>query len=353
MGNLSTYLQREFNAKRPPGWHCRHEVPLLSPKLAQLLGYSPRVDVLLEREDGGRRLWIEFEISRADPVANHAKFATAQLFQPQPAGDVFLSMVSPDVTRGRRNLAANPIWLMRHIGMEAYQTHWLPHTLPADIRRLNYLVLDAIAGEALDVESEIERALLVSQSLAATATTNIHFVANLMEVVLNVHQWNRDLATAKGRELWGKRTVTYFVYDPRSRHFAPSKFCAYVSIPSIRQQTTPLSGSTMTIESYTQVDRAEPIFDGRQARLHLEKNLAMKLVTADEQPQLLAAFDRWKSQHDAGVNVHPSGPVFLCHRGGFSWRSVGVQRARRRGGKSGCFVRFEAALSRPYYSMLE
>jgi hypothetical protein len=33
---------------------------------------------------GSRRLWIEFEISRADPVANHAKFATAQLFQPLP-----------------------------------------------------------------------------------------------------------------------------------------------------------------------------------------------------------------------------------------------------------------------------
>jgi hypothetical protein len=28
-------------------------------------------------------LWIEFEVSRADPVANHAKFATAHLFQPQ------------------------------------------------------------------------------------------------------------------------------------------------------------------------------------------------------------------------------------------------------------------------------
>ena len=32
-------------------------------------------DVLLERVDGSRRLWVEFEVSRADPVANHAKFA--------------------------------------------------------------------------------------------------------------------------------------------------------------------------------------------------------------------------------------------------------------------------------------
>ena len=72
--------------------------------LEALLGYRPRVDVLLEREDGSRRLWIEFEVSRADPVANHAKFATAHLFQPQAEADSFLAMVSPHVARGRRSL---------------------------------------------------------------------------------------------------------------------------------------------------------------------------------------------------------------------------------------------------------
>jgi hypothetical protein len=31
-------------------------------------------------------------------------------------------MVSPHVNRGRHNLAANAIWILRHLGMEAYQT---------------------------------------------------------------------------------------------------------------------------------------------------------------------------------------------------------------------------------------
>jgi hypothetical protein len=67
----------------------------------------------------------------------------------------------------------------------------------------------------------------------------------------------------------------------------------------------------MTVERYAQVDRAEPIFDGRRAREHLERNLAMTLVNTAGQPHLLAAFDRWMSSHDGGVNVHPSGPLFI------------------------------------------
>lgn len=37
----------------------------------------------------------------------------------------------------------------------------------------------------------------------------------------------------------------------------------------------------------------------------------MRWVTADEQPQLQTAFDRWKSQHE-GIGVHPSGPVMAA-----------------------------------------
>ena len=67
----------------------------MSPGLERMLGFAPRADVLLSRADGSTRLWIEFEISRADPVANHAKFATAHLFEPRTSGDTFVSMVSP------------------------------------------------------------------------------------------------------------------------------------------------------------------------------------------------------------------------------------------------------------------
>src|SRR5215468_210834 len=105
MGTLTTYLQTEFAAVCPVGWTCRHEVPILDRKLEDLLGFSSRVDLVLEKLDESRRLWVEFEVSRADPVANHAKFATDHLFQPQPPNDIFVSMVSRHVERGRRNLA--------------------------------------------------------------------------------------------------------------------------------------------------------------------------------------------------------------------------------------------------------
>lgn len=311
MGNLAVYLQQEFKAKRPSGWSCRHEVRVLPSQLERLLGYSPRVDVLMEREDGSRRLWIEFEISRADPVANHAKFATAHFFQPQTELDVFLSMVSSHVDRGRHNLSANMIEVMRQIGMEAYQTVLLPHTSPLEIKRLNYLTLDAMVTQAIDVVSEIQRALTVSQSLTQTTGRNIHFAANLMEVMANLQQWNQDLLTIPCQELWGKRTVTYFVCDPRSGQFAPSKFCAYVSIPKRAVGIAPMAGSTMTVHSYVQTDWAEPIFDGQRAVQHLMKNLAMCRLGSGQHANLLDIFNRWLSHHHNHINVHPAGPVFI------------------------------------------
>src|SRR5436309_10664784 len=138
MGTLTTFLQQEFARKCPAGWSCHPEFRLLPPALEQFLGYAARVDVLLEKQDNSKRLWIEFEVSRADPVANHAKFATAHLFKPWEEGDTFVAMVSPHVTRGRRNLAGNTIELMRSIGMNAFQTVLLPHLHPAEVKRLNH-----------------------------------------------------------------------------------------------------------------------------------------------------------------------------------------------------------------------
>ena len=59
---------------------------------------------------------LSIEVSRADPVANHAKFATGHLFQPQLPTDVFISMESSNATQGRRNLAFN-----RNL---SYAAHW-------------------------------------------------------------------------------------------------------------------------------------------------------------------------------------------------------------------------------------
>jgi hypothetical protein len=158
MGNLTVYLQSAFASTCPPGWQVRPEVALLPPDIVAVLGYAPRADVLLERRDGNRRLWIEFEISRADPVANHAKFATAQLFQPLPATDSFVAMVSPHVDRGRRNLAAATIGVMRRLGMDAFQTVLFPTHEPATIKRLNHLDLASLPAEDLAVRTELDRA---------------------------------------------------------------------------------------------------------------------------------------------------------------------------------------------------
>ncbi len=139
MGALTIYLQQEFNKLCPDDWTFHHEAPLLPDELKRLTGYSPRVDVLLEKKDASKRLWIEFEISRADPAANHVKFAASHLFQPQAPADVFIAMVSTHVTCGRRNLAANTILLMRHIGMNAFQTVLFPYISGQEIKRLNHL----------------------------------------------------------------------------------------------------------------------------------------------------------------------------------------------------------------------
>jgi hypothetical protein len=310
MGQLTTYLQQQFHQNCPPDWQAQSEVRLLSDDLRRLLGYSPQVDVVLTHQSG-RRLWIEFEISRADPVANHAKFATAHLFQPQADTEVFLSMITSHVTRGRRNLAANTIWLMRYAGMQAYQTPLFPHVSPAHIHRLNHLSSSDLAQAGVDVRPEIQRALTVSQLLAQVGAGRIHFVANHMELMLNLHQWNEELLTATGRQLWGRRTVTYFAYDPVSRRFAPSKFCAYVSIPNQTIRALPITGATMTMSRYKRIDHGEPIFDGQRAHRHLTANLAMQLVKGKEAPALTAEFESWLRPYADVVTVHPAGPGFL------------------------------------------
>jgi hypothetical protein len=160
MGSLTQYLQRAIPRYLPPGWACDNEVRLLPSEVTGLLGYDPRADVVLTDTATGARVWVEFEVSRADPVANHAKFATAHLFVSQEPADHFVAMLSPHIDRGRRNLAAATVRLMRRVGMSAFQTTLLPLATPVEVKRLNQLPVDAIGAETLDVAAEIERALV-------------------------------------------------------------------------------------------------------------------------------------------------------------------------------------------------
>lgn len=310
MGSLTTYLQHTFAEQRPKGWTSNSEVQLLSSELNDLFGYSSRTDILLSKNDGSRRLWIEFEISRADPVANHAKFATAHLFSKQLETDCFVSMVSSHVARGRRNLAANTIYVMREAGMNAFQTVLLPDFNPNQIKRLNHLKLDEFQKEVLPIRRELERAIFISESILSTNEKRIYFVANLLEVMLNLRRWNYEMATEEGRKLWGKRTITYFIFDQYTRSFAPSKFCAYVPVNTNFDNLASRTLVEMTLGLYSTLE-SETCFDGNRAQTHLVKNLAMKTFNPEELPAIMPFFETWLNNHSEFINVHPTGPIFL------------------------------------------
>jgi hypothetical protein len=315
MGALTSFLQQEFARQCPSGWRVRAEGRLLPRTLERLLGYSARADVVLEKLDDSLRLWIEFEVSRADPVANHAKFATSHLFQPQQPTDRFLAMVSPHVTRSRRNLAFNAVALMRQVGTRAYQTVLFPYMAPADVQRLNQLEVPALSAQDLDIGREVERALAVTEPLIAMTDYDIHLAGDMLAVMLNLRQWNEDMATEGAKRLWGSRTVTYFVYDEESGLFAPSKFCAYTAVP-----TRPPVPDTchkgaglgmMTVAVYSELNDGSHLLDGHRAQRHLTTGLGMIAVESQDAPAVDKAFSLWREHHADAVVVHPAGPVFL------------------------------------------
>lgn len=311
MGTLTKFLQERFAESCPAGWSCTREVDILDSHWQRTLGYTARADVLLTRDDGTRRIWIEFEISRADPVANHAKFATSHLFQPQLATDTFVAMVSPHVTRGRRNLAANTILLMRRVGMSAFQTILFPTLAPTEIKRLNHLSSIELATHSLDTASELARALLIADPLSVTEAYQLHYAGDLLDVFCNAQRFNEELTTTHGKSLWGKRTIKYFVYDAQSRLFAPSKYCAYVNALPSAHAGFSLHQQLMSMPLYTSLDESAPKFDGNLAQTHLQRQLNMRLTTPEESGVIAEAFTAWQATQVNHIRVHPNGPEFL------------------------------------------
>lgn len=308
MGKLATYLQGEFKRLCPIGWTCETEQRLLAATFDDQMGYSSRVDVLLQRADKQRRLWIEFEVSRADPVANHAKFSVAHLFQPQLASDTFVSMISPRVEYGRANLAANMITLMRSIGMDAFQIPLTPYLTATQINQLNTLAVDDLAAHPeIESQREIDRILAVVEPAFTSDSRRIHFASNLLEVILNVRTWNAEISQAEYYQLWGKRTISYFVFDPVSGLFAPSKFCAYVLIGTRSDSTS----AGMSIPLYTSLDETEKSFDGHRAHTHLTRHLTMQMISGDEAGDIMPRFERWLAANKDNISVHSRGPTFI------------------------------------------
>ena len=319
MSELARYLQGAFREACPEGWECVAEAPVAQRELVPPLGFAPRADLLLRRADGSRRIWIELEVSRADPAANQVKFGVLHLFMPFSDSDAFVSMVSRHVASGRRNLASASALLLRRAGMTAFQTCLLPGVPAEDIKRLNHSDRATIDAAHLDVATERDRVLAITERQGEWRGLDIHFASNLMEVRWSVRNWTREISEPGGRDVWGTRTVRYFVCDEAAHAFAPSKFCAYVAIPrrSTDADAVAVAGPSsvavpMRIPIYAEIHQGLRIFDGNRAWRHLTRFLGMRLEPlADASGDLRDGFARWQRGVRDAIRVHPRGPVLV------------------------------------------
>jgi hypothetical protein len=183
------------------------------------------------------------------------------------------------------------------------------------VKRLNHLEVTALPAQNLDIAQEIERALAVTEPMITLTDSDIYLAGDLLAVMLNVRQWNEDMATEACRRSWGSRTVTYFVYDRELALFAPAKFCAYTAVASTPPSPDSLSRGAglgiMTIAVYTALNDGSHLLDGGRAQRHLTHGLGMTAVNPEEMSELDAAFSQWHKRHDDCIVVHPAGPVFL------------------------------------------
>ena len=204
---------------------------------------------------------------------------------------------------------------MRCVGMNAFQTVLLPQFSPRQISQLNQLPREALEQKALCVEREIQRVTSISEAVTTTSDKRIYFASDIPDIMLNLRRWNREIAFTRIKDLWGKRTVTYFVFDPKTKLFAPSKFCAYTPLESakltLQASPTGLMRPEMSVELYVMLDATDSRFDGQRARMHLTQGLAMTAERKTENQMLAALFDEWLKQCSNSISVHPNGAVFL------------------------------------------
>jgi hypothetical protein len=189
--------------------------------------------------------------------------------------------------------------------MAAYQTTLLPHLQPAEVKRLNHMPLTQLRAAAPSVADELARVFAVSTPVLADGAGRIHFAGDVLEVLLNLHRWQIELSDPVTRERWGRRTVTYFVAEPRMGRFAPSKYCAYVDVAA------PTPDAAMTVARYVALDGREPRFDGHRARAHLIRHLGFVEWPLTDSPALRPAFERWLVGNQEVITLHPRGPILL------------------------------------------
>ena len=67
------------------------------------------------------------------------------------------------------------------------------------IKRLDHLDLAALPAEGLSVRTELDRVLLVVKPTLRAAGHRIHFAGDVLGILLNVRDWNEELATSAGQ----------------------------------------------------------------------------------------------------------------------------------------------------------
>jgi hypothetical protein len=128
--------------------------------------------------------------------------------------------------------------------------------------------------------------------------------------MLNAATWNTEIRTAHGSHLWGRRTVTYFVHNPRTGEFAPAKFCAFVPLGPNPSPASPMA--SMTLGNYSALDESETRFDGHVAKRHLTSRLSMREEPLDGSACGIAErFSDWHREFASRITLHPRGPIVL------------------------------------------
>ena len=224
-------------------------------------------------------------------------------------------MVSSHIEKGRRNLAANTIFLMRKVGIDAFQIPLLPAESPARVKALNHTPLASLSTAGLDVAGEISRCLKLPQPGFCKDEHRILFASNALEVLLNVERWNHELRSEDGQRLWGRRRVQYFVFSPTSGLFAPAKFCAFTASDSALsggQGGLQFSvGGFMPLKLYASLDESEARFDGNIAWRHLVNNLAFMRTPLGGEPDMAQRFASWLGDRESFLNVKMGNAIAL------------------------------------------
>lgn len=305
--HVARELQQRLIRHPPEGWRAEKEVGLLSAPVTNMIGYTPKVDLMLEHLSTQERIWIEFEISRADPVANHAKFGSGHLINPLPPTDAFVFLMSSDIAKGRANLAAHAIYLLRAVGLRAFQMDLLREVDGPTMKQFNHgrLPLDQLPTPDID-EIIAWTKPIGNERDHVTGANEIYYATNPLEVLLNLHRWNDEVKTAEGKASWGKRSVRYLVYEPKTGRFAPSKFCAYTRIRRRDSETDPIVAvPPMTVAAYSKISHDYPIFDGQKAWKHLERLGFDKVSPGECDTAVLTHLESWIAETKDVVRIDP------------------------------------------------